>query len=91
MDTKIQDKPVRRAEILYRKLDDEGILFDSETSSVHILNPTSELIWSCCDGDRDAGEITSEILKRYKVEKEQAEQDVERVLRQFREFRLLKE
>ena len=88
-ETNTMEKPVRREGILYRKLDEEGILFDSESNAVHLLNATSELIWDCCDGLHDTGRITEAVLKRYRVAREQAVRDVVTALCQFRELGLL--
>ncbi len=79
----------RRSDILFRRLDDEAILYDPETTTVHVLNPTSELIWSCCDGHHNADEIASEILKRYQAGKGQVAHDVEEALNRFKGLRLL--
>ena len=85
------EKFKKRQDIRFRKLDDEGILFDPATNTVHVLNPTSELIWNYCDGEHDFNGITHEILKKYRVERNQAEKDVNETLRQFKQLQLVEE
>jgi PqqD family protein of HPr-rel-A system len=89
VDAELQQKPMKRPDVLYRKMDDEGVLYDPKTTIVHVLNATSELIWKYCDGKHDARQIVEEILKKYKVERKKAESDVDETLRQFRELELL--
>lgn len=77
-------------DIVYRELGDEGILYDSGTSTAHVMNATSGLIWNCCDGRHDAREITEEVLRRYKVERKVAQSDVEQTLNQFKKLQLIR-
>ncbi|HEX9729061.1 MAG TPA: PqqD family protein [Gemmatimonadales bacterium] len=50
-------KPKGRAELVFRQLEDEWVIFDPASNRLHALNLTGALIWDYCDGDRTLREI----------------------------------
>lgn len=47
-------RPRGRADVVFRSLGDEWVLFDPLTGRLHVLNHTAALVWSLCDGELDA-------------------------------------
>jgi coenzyme PQQ synthesis protein D (PqqD) len=49
--------PGRRDGLIVEKLEEELLVYDSETSRAHSLNPVAAAVWELSDGERDAAEI----------------------------------
>lgn len=43
------------------RFDDEAVLYDVETTGLHLLNGTAALVWERCDGTRSVGRIAEEL------------------------------
>lgn len=78
-----------RAELLYRKLVDGGMLYDSASGQVHHFNATAALVWEACQEGRRTSEMVAELRRRYEVEPTQADADVRQILREFARAGLL--
>lgn len=83
------EKLARRNELLYRALDQEGIIFDPKTDMVHCLNQTAAMIWELLDGHHNLNDIVKVIISKFKVETDKAIADVEKALEDFRQLGLL--
>lgn len=81
--------PLRRQNVVRRKVDDELLVFDEESQQAHFLNPTAETIWELCDGQHDDAAIAQAIAERYAVSPARALTDVQGVLKDFRGKNLL--
>lgn len=73
----------REAELIYRKLVDGGMIYDSQQQQIHHLNATAALVWEACQQGRSAEEIAAELCRQYEVSAEQARADVEKTLETF--------
>jgi len=58
-------RPRRKAHVVSRPLGTETVLYDPETRKVHVLNPTSQVIWELCTGDASLGAIEQELRQRF--------------------------
>ena len=62
----MNDKPVRREDVIYKQLNEaEAILYDLETGCLHVLNSTAMLIWEACDGVHTPEDMVAVIKERY--------------------------
>ena len=59
------DRPMGRADIVFRRVGEEWLLFDADRQVIHVLNLTAALIWSLCDGRTTALEIAREVEKAF--------------------------
>ena len=67
----------------------ENVVYDPETSSVHLLNATAMAIWVLCDGDTTPDEMVDAICELSGLPREVVEEDVRRILLQFEEADIL--
>jgi hypothetical protein len=51
----------RREGLVVEHVGDEILVYDLERHRAHCLNPSAALVWSACDGQRDAAAIAREI------------------------------
>ncbi len=82
-------KPARKVDVWMRQSDKENVVFDPETSSVHMLNTTAMAIWVLCDGDTDPDEMVEAICELSGLPREVVVEDVRRILLQFEEADIL--
>jgi len=61
-----QYRPVKKANILFKPLDDGAVLFEPETELVHTLNPSAAFIWVHCDGTFTVSDIIKLIKENFK-------------------------
>ena len=83
--------PLTRAELVFRALGAEWVVYDPTSGLIHVLNPTSALVWSLCDGLHDVSAIVVEVreLLDGAPDVESVGRDVERAIEQFRAEGLL--
>jgi len=70
----------RRGAVDALPLDDELVLFDTQTSTAFAANATGSVIWTLCDGTRGADGIAIELVARYGITHDQAAADVRHFL-----------
>jgi hypothetical protein len=73
--------PGRREGLIVEELDGELLVYDSERTHAHLLNPVAASVWQACDGLRDVAAL-AEVAGV-------SEDDVWRALSQLEERRLL--
>ncbi|MFH2054967.1 MAG: PqqD family protein [bacterium] len=79
---------LRKDEVLYRELGDEGLVELEQEGESFILNETARLVWKMrCKGEAPE-RITQALVTEFAVEKSTVRKDVERVLRLFRSIGL---
>lgn len=79
-----------REDVLYRKLVDGGMVYDSVSTQVHHLNASASLVWeSCQEGGGSLDKIAREMCARFEVGETDAEADVAAILAQFAQAALL--
>lgn len=88
-DLKSLEKPLKRDDILYRPLKEEGLLVDPKNKKVHSLNTTANFIWSLCDGHHTYQDISKKLSERFDVEEVDIRKDIDCVIATFREHHLL--
>src|SRR5262245_57464686 len=81
--------PVRRSDLLTRMVNDEIIILDHTTGTVHRLNPTATCIWQHCDGAHTAEDIAGEVAGRFAEAPEQLVDDVVETLTRLEGLGLL--
>jgi hypothetical protein len=79
----------RNAAVLWRELDGEAVLLDPAEGCTYNLNRVGTLIWKLLDGNHTSNDITSAICQEFEVEHEQAFQDMEHLLDEMRNHKLL--
>lgn len=81
-----------REDVLYRKLADGGMVYDSVSTQVHHLNASASLVWEACqEGGGSLAKIVREVCTRYEVGETDAEADVTAILGRFAQAELLEE
>ena len=55
----------RRADIIVEELSEETLIYDLLTHRAHSLNPTAAIVWRCCDGRTDTGDIAGALSARF--------------------------
>ncbi|HSI03824.1 MAG TPA: PqqD family protein [Myxococcota bacterium] len=83
--------PLRHATVTDRELPDgERVLLTPDGSGVLVLNPLGSVIWTLCDGAHDVEGMARIIGERFpEVAPEQIARDVNAVLKQLAEAKLL--
>jgi hypothetical protein len=79
----------RNETVLWRELDGEAVLLDPAEGCTYNLNRVGTLIWKLLDGNHTADDIASTIGQEFEVEPEQALQDMEHLLDEMRQHKLL--
>jgi len=76
------EQPVWRARhnVLYRKLVDGGLVYDSRTRQVHHLNASAALVWEACREGIPARGLALALCERFQVDESTARADVASIL-----------
>lgn len=85
------DSPKVRADLIFRPLDEEWVVYDPSGERLHVLNGSAAVVWLHCDGEFTVSEIVDEVHKAFEnsVERDRLADDVSTALRQFAEKGLL--
>jgi hypothetical protein len=67
----------------------EGVLVDLNTKKYFQLNETAMVVWRGLEQGKTLGEIADDITRRYEVATENATRSVERIVDNFRTYKLL--
>ena len=70
--------------------DGDGVLVDLDSKQYFQLNETATLIWRALAQGMAAEEISRELTEEYEVTPEHAQASVEKAIRDFTVYRLLK-
>jgi hypothetical protein len=57
--------PRAKADVLFRRVGEDWLLFDPSTERIHVLNLAAALVWSHCSGEHDAEEIRTRMTDAY--------------------------
>ena len=82
-------KPARKPHVWLRQADNENVLYDPDTESVHLLNVTAMAIWVLCDGETTPDEMVDAICELSGLPSDVVVEDVRRILLQFDEAAIL--
>lgn len=55
--------PRARADVVFRAVDGDWVLYDPRTQDLHVLNVTAAGVWSCCDGTLGPDAIARELVE----------------------------
>lgn len=83
--------PAGRADIVFRPLGREWVLYDPASREMHVLNLTAALVWSHLDGATSTAEVVAELGETLTdaPEPQRVALEVERVVDDFRDKGLL--
>ncbi len=81
--------PIRRKEIMERKMLNEHMLYDAVKKVVHVVNETAYFIWERCDGQHTIEDIVREASSVSGTTEDIVRADVEQCMTLFREKGLL--
>jgi len=83
-------KPLKRKDVVCRKIGEDTVLYNAETRLVHIINSSAEKVWQLCDGKNDIDKIKKEIEAEYAVkEKDHVLKDIKNILADFKKHNLI--
>ena len=68
-------------DVLTAHLEGEAVLLDLQTKSYYRLNATAARIWKGVEDRLDPGQIVSALVEEFAVERETAQAETERTLR----------
>lgn len=83
------DRPNAKPHLLFKELEDGGVIYDPATETAHSLNPSAAFIWSFCDGKHTIMEIISVIRENFTQFKAAPEQEVFKTLQKFWQLDLI--
>ncbi|HYN83786.1 MAG TPA: PqqD family protein [Pyrinomonadaceae bacterium] len=69
----------------------EGVLVDLNTKKYFQLNETALLVWESLERGQSRGQIVSKLMELYDVAPEHAEASLERLLKNLRSYKLVRE
>ncbi len=76
-------RPARREGVWLRRAGAEVVLYDSQSSRVHLVNDAAAAIWDLCDGDTEPAEMIEAICQLSGMPRPIVVEDVERILNEF--------
>jgi len=79
----------KRPELNIRNVDQETVIVDKNTGEVHQLNPTASYIWDQFDGSTTIDRVITSLSNEFNIDADQASVDVNTVVRQLQELKLL--
>lgn len=82
---------LRNSAVLWRELDGEAILLDPQEGCSYNLNQVGTLIWTLLDGKHTLAGIATTLCEAFEVEHAQALQDVQQLVNELLEHKLLSE
>ena len=82
--------------VVFRKIGDEFILVPirqnvGDLDSIYTLNETAALIWELIDGQRCVQDILDQLVAKFDVSAQEAEQDLLEILSELKEIGAIKE
>lgn len=85
------DTPAPFDHIVFTEFDGgEGVLVDLHTKRYYQLNETAALVWRALEKGRGREEIVGEFTALYEVSEEHARASVEKILKRFQSYKLLR-
>ncbi len=86
-----EDVPLKRADILWKQLEETALVVDQDEGELLELNPVAAEIWRLIDGKRTVGAIASEICGAFDVGERRANRDVVKFLKKLASLEYLEE
>lgn len=82
-------RPVRHGEAWVRKHGEEVAVFNPDTETLTLMNPSAFAIWELCDGATTPAEMADAVAELASVAGDQARADVEKALEELGELGLV--
>ena len=78
-------RPKTREGLIFRQLDEEWVVYDSDGEQLHVLNGTAVLVWLHCNGDNSTGDIANAVGEVFdqQVDRSSLERDVTDTIAEF--------
>ena len=78
-------RPQVRESLIFRPLDEEWVVYDSEGEKLHVLNGSAAVVWLLCNGQLTESEILNEVAEAFdhQIPTEQLEDDVHQAIAEF--------
>lgn len=79
------ERPAARSDVVFRRLDEEWVVFDPRTQRLHALNLTAAFVWELCTGRATVDEIATEVERAFETppEREAVRRDVAEAVARF--------
>ena len=78
-----------RDDLEIEKVEEDLLILDKRNQKIHRLNATASIIWASLQEGRRTDVIVKEIVENFDILSQVAEEDVTRVLEEFRALNLL--
>jgi hypothetical protein len=82
-------RPRPRPDLVVQRLDDELVVYDATTRTLHHLNASATIFWSLCDGARTVAEIVEIIAAHTDREPVSLEPDAQELIARLTDASLL--
>jgi len=82
-------RPQVRSDLDVADVDGERVVYDARRQELHFLNYSAALVFGFCDGTVTAKEIAAGIADAYEMPTDEVDEQVDRLLREFRKKQLL--
>ena len=85
-----RDVTVRRnPDILFREIEGESVLLDPDQGTYYTLNETGTAVWNLIEEPTPVTGLIATLLEQYEVTPEQAKSEVDKLLQDLQEHRLV--
>ena len=82
-------KPIARKDLLFRELEDGGVVYEPTSEAIHSLNSSAAYIWVLCNGNHSLKNISNSIQKDFKEFKSDPFKEVQKIIIKFHQLGLL--
>jgi len=72
-------------DVIFRQEDNEGILFNPQTSDIVVINSTGRFLWELFNNKLTKEGILTKLMDRYEVSRKQAEEDLDKFIADLKE------
>jgi hypothetical protein len=72
----LKAKVVRSGKMPFRMIETDGLIMNPKDSNLHSLNETASFLWEQIEQPQSVEALIQNVLKRFQVDRQRAEQDV---------------
>ena len=92
----INKRFIKNPDFVYRRIADEQLLVPirsqaADLNNIFVLNPVAGDIWELIDGQRCVQDILDQLVAKFDVSAQEAEQDLLEILSELKEIGAIKE
>ncbi|VAW98051.1 hypothetical protein MNBD_GAMMA23-2265 [hydrothermal vent metagenome] len=80
---------VIRANLSTQQIDGELVILDKDNGQIHQLNSVASFIWQKMEVGLDIDAIVQKLIQFYEIDATLAKADLDKVLQQFKDLKLL--